>query len=271
VLKVQQTQEIPITSEIESPHHKQERTSEYEVIPDICVVIPTINEAGTIRELLEGLRELHGLHMRAVVVDDGSTDGTLDIVQDLRQYKGEVSLINRGRKLGLGTAIREGIENALRLDPCPDYIVTMDGDLSHDPSDLHRLVEECDEGSIVIGSRYIKGGKVTGWSLYRRMVSLGANLMARALLNIPARDCTSGYRCYRAGLARSIIPEMKSTGFCIQIETLSAAVGRGFRIKEVPITFQERVSGESKLDAQQIWEFSKGLLRLMKQTGGIME
>ena len=226
------------------------------VAPNVCVVIPTLNESDTIGELIAELRELENIQVSAIIVDDGSTDGTLEIVGATSWWDDDVHLINRKRKLGLGTAIRVGIMRALELHPPPDYIVTMDGDLSHDPQDIPLLVDMCDSESVIIGSRYVEGGEIRGWNLSRHIISRGANIVARVFGKIPAKDCTSGFRCYGVGMKRAIAPDLKASGYDIQIEMLSKAARRGFRIGEAPIVFRDRENGDSKLDVTQILKYA---------------
>ena len=223
--------------------------------PNVCVVIPTLNEANTIGDLISELSELENIHVRAIIVDDGSTDGTPEIV-GATSWWDDIHLIKRRRKLGLGTAIRAGIMRALELDPPPDYIVTMDGDLSHDPQAIPLLVDICDSESVIIGSRYVEGGEIRGWKASRHIISQGANIVARVFGRIPARDCTSGFRCYGVDVERAIVPDLKTSGYDIQIEMLSEAARRGFRIGEAPIVFRDRENGHSKLDVTQIFRYA---------------
>ncbi len=235
--------------------------------PVVCVVIPTLNESGTIGtiiESLEGLRVLY--HIRIIVVDDGSTDGTVEIVQESSEKHGNLTLIERGRKLGLGTAIRDGLRVALDQEPAPNFVVTMDADLSHDPGELPSLVEACEEDSLVVGSRYVEGGEVHGWGLYRKAISRGANSLARVFTNVPSKDCTSGFRCYGADLVREVLPNLDSVGFDIQVEVLSKAAHRGFKIVEKPITFRERTEGKSKLRLREIYRFTRRVIQLSLKT-----
>jgi len=222
---------------------------------NVCVVIPTLNESDTIGELIAELSELENIYVRTIIVDDGSTDGTLEIVGTTSWLHDDVHLIKRKRKLGLGTAIRAGIMRALELDPPPDYIVTMDGDLSHDPQDIPLMVDMCDGESVIIGSRYVEGGEIRGWNASRHIISRVANIVARVFGRIPARDCTSGFRCYGVDLKRAIAPDLKASGYDIQIEMLSEAARRGFRIGEAPIVFRDRENGDSKLDMTQILKY----------------
>jgi len=224
--------------------------------PNVCVVIPTLNESDTIGELIAELSELENIYVRTIIVDDGSTDGTLEIVGTTSWLHDDVHLIKRKRKLGLGTAIRAGIMRALELDPPPDYIVTMDGDLSHDPQDIPLMVDMCDGESVIIGSRYVEGGEIRGWNASRHIISRVANIVARVFGRIPARDCTSGFRCYGVDLKRAIAPDLKASGYDIQIEMLSEAARRGFRIGEAPIVFRDRENGDSKLDMTQILKYA---------------
>jgi dolichol-phosphate mannosyltransferase len=142
----------------------------------------------------------------------------------------------------------------------------MDADLSHDPRLIPSMIEECDRNTVVIGSRYIEGGDIRGWGPYRKTVSWGANLLARTFANIPAKDCTSGYRCYGADLVQVIIPSLESSGYDIQIEILAETARRGFEIKETPISFQDRTAGESKLRSGQMWEFVKLIYKLFRRS-----
>lgn len=230
--------------------------------PDVCVVIPTLNESDTIGELIEGLGELDEIYIRTIVIDDGSTDGTQEIVGAASWWDDDVHLVKRGRKLGLGTAIREGVMRSLELEPPPDYIVTMDGDLSHDPKAIPLMVKSCGGESLIIGSRYVEGGEIRGWHASRHIISRAANLIGRVLGKIPAKDVTSGFRCYGVSLEKAIVPELEASGYGIQIEMLSVAARRGFQIDEVPIVFTDRENGDSKLDVTQILKYVMTAFRL---------
>jgi len=237
-------------------------------MPRVSVVIPTINESGTIEELIEALQEHREIYdLKIIIVDDGSTDGTIEAIQQLNQRHGNITLIQRGRKLGFGTAITDGLKTALTQNPKPDLIATMDADLSHDPQQIPQLIQQCTRDNLVIGSRYTQGGEIQGWGPYRKTVSGGANLLARVFANIPAKDCTSGYRCYGADLVQAILPGLESSGYDIQIEILSEAARRGFDIKETPIRFQDRTTGESKLKTGQVLEFAKKIYKIFRKSG----
>lgn len=235
---------------------------------NLTIIIPTLNESGTIEPLIESIREtLRSTPPRIIIIDDGSTDGTIETIQDLQLEHDGITLIERGEKLGFGTALRDGFKAALGQTPEPDLIITMDADLSHDPSHLPTLIQACDRQSLIIGSRYIQGGEIHGWGPYRKTVSWGANLLARTFANIPAKDCTSGYRCYGVDVVQTILPSLESSGYDIQIEVLSEATQLGYNIRETPISFKDRTTGESKLNTGQIIEFAKTIYRLFKKSG----
>lgn len=223
--------------------------------PSVCVCIPTYNEAGTIGEVISRIEGLEGLRKAIVVVDDNSGDGTSEIVRRLMEEYGNIRLIEREGKLGLGSALIEGFEEALRLKPVPGYVVSMDGDLSHDPYEIPGLVRSCDHGAMIIGSRYVKGGEVQGWTMWRRAVSGGANLLARYLGGLPVRDCTSGFRCYSSDLVKDLIGSVTREGFDFQIDALMNAVRKGYQVREHPIRFRDREAGESKLGLGEYLNF----------------
>ena len=223
--------------------------------PSVCVCIPTYNEAGTIGEVISRIEGLEGLRKAIVVVDDNSGDGTSEIVRRLMEEYGNIRLIEGGEKLGLGSALIDGFEEALRLKPVPGYVVSMDGDLSHDPYEIPGLVRSCDQGSMIIGSRYVKGGEIQGWTMWRRAVSGGANLLARYLGRLPVRDCTSGFRCYSSDLVKDLIGSVTREGFDFQIDTLMNAVRKGYQVREHPISFRDREAGESKLGLGEYLNF----------------
>ena len=235
-------------------------------MPRICVIIPTYNEAGTIGELLERLESL-GLELQVVVVDDGSTDGTIRIVEEASRRYGNIILVERGAKLGLGSALRDGLRKGLELGA--ELLVTMDADLSHDPLELPKLVGEGAPHRIVLGSRYVEGGCIVGWGLYRRLVSWGANFLTRLLTGVPSRDSTTGFRCYGAEVMRAVLPHVRGIGYEFQVEVLSVAQRMGFEIVEVPITFVDRRMGRSKLSFGEMRRFLWILLRLFLESGEI--
>jgi len=231
---------------------------------DVCVVVPTYNEVGSIGELVVSLLGLDGLSVRVVVVDDGSDDGTLGVLGELMGRCGGIVLVERGEKLGLGSALLEGFRTALGLVPVPEFVVSMDGDLSHDPRELPSLVGSCGVGGVVIGSRYVEGGAVEGWGLRRRVVSGVANFLARRFAGLPVRDCTSGFRCYHVDVVRGVVGGWGCSGYDVQIDVLFEALRRGFWVREVPIRFSDRRSGVSKLSAVEVLNFMARVISLSR-------
>jgi dolichol-phosphate mannosyltransferase len=197
-----------------------------------------------------------------VIVDDGSDDGTLEVLGELMGRYGNIVLVERGEKLGLGSALLEGFRIALGLVPEPEFIVTMDGDLSHNPRELPSLAGSCGMGGVVIGSRYVEGGAVEGWGLHRRVVSRVTNFLARRFTGLPVRDCTSGFRCYHSGVVRGIIDDLECSGYDVQIDALFETARIGFDIMEVPIRFSDRYKGESKLSVFEVWNFLSRVVSL---------
>jgi len=215
----------------------------------VAVILPTYCEAENIESLIRQMQELK-LDLTIAVIDDSSPDGTGDIVKKLQEEYGMIHLFSRREKLGLGTAISTGFRYLLRLKNPPDYIITMDADYSHNPRDIPRLIEAAKRGyDIVIGSRYFKEGKVIGSRLRRRIISRIANLVAATIVGARIHDCTSGFRCYSKNYVKSVLNELHSETYEIQIETLKQARLNRFKIKEIPITFVNRKRGKSKLTA----------------------
>lgn len=213
--------------------------------PSVLVVIPTYNERANIPPLVAGLMK-HD-NVRVLVVDDNSPDGTGDVAEALgREYDGRVSVLRRTTNRGFGRSYIDGMKRAL-AEPV-DLICQMDADLSHDPAQLPDLVSASAHADMVIGSRYIPGGRIVNWPVRRHMLSRFANTYIRTVTRVSARDCTSGYRCWRrTALATLPLDEFFSDGYSFLVEMLFVAHRRGCRIAEVPITFVERREGESKV------------------------
>ena len=222
----------------------------------IAVTIPTLNEKGSIGELLARLANLPIAIAYILIIDDGSTDGTIDAVKTLAQKYPQIHILQRSGPKGLGKAYLEGFKRVLSDTGTEiDVIIQMDADLSHDPEvivDFARLIKEYD---LVIGSRYIDGGNVSGWNWPRRMISRFGNLYARVALNSPIHDLTGGYKCWRRPLLEKIIATpLESLGYVFQIETTYRAASLNAHIKETPITFTERKTGGSKFSFKIIAE-----------------
>lgn len=209
----------------------------------IAVILPTVNEAGTIGYLMRRILSLDR-RIRIYVVDDGSTDGTVPIVKRLAEKAGRLTLYERESSRGLGDALRFGLRNAL-ADEKNGILVTLDADYSHDPFDIQRFLET--DADLVVGSRYIKGSRILGWSFFRRLMSMTANWLARTRLGIKVKDATSGYRAYSRSVAELVVSESARDGFEFQVEAIWLAEKAGFRITEAPIRFSERTLGSSKL------------------------
>jgi glycosyltransferase involved in cell wall biosynthesis len=219
------------------------------------VIIPTYNEAETVAKVI---REVLALEPRAdiLVVDDGSPDGTAGIVERLAADEPRLHLLRRTSKQGLGAAYRAGFAWGLARDY--DALVEMDADLSHPPDRLGALLDGLAAGDLVIGSRYVPGGATSNWSRLREAISRGGNAYVRLALRLPVRDATAGYRAYRREVLEALpLAEMRSSGYCFQVEMVHRAWQEGFRVLEVPITFTEREAGVSKMSkrivAEALW------------------
>jgi dolichol-phosphate mannosyltransferase len=207
--------------------------------------VPTYNERESLPLLVAGLMQ-HS-NVRVLVVDDNSPDGTGSLADSLAQsHPGRIDVMHRTGTRGLGRSYVDGLKLATRQPV--DLICQMDADLSHDPAQLPRLLNGAERGDVVIGSRYIPGGQIANWPLRRKLLSRFANIYVRTVTRLSARDCTSGYRCWRReALASMPLDRFISDGYSFLVEMLYVATRRGRRVVEVPITFVERRLGESKL------------------------
>jgi len=209
------------------------------------VVVPTYNERDNLPVLAAGLMQYPNVSV--LVVDDQSPDGTGAVADALaREFPGRIDVMHRTTKRGLGRSYIDGIRSV--LDRAVDVICQMDADLSHDPQQLAALIAATAHADVVIGSRYVPGGAVVNWPPRRRLLSRFANTYIRTVTRLHARDCTSGYRCWRReALAQIPLERFESDGYAFLVEMLYAAAAVPLRIAEVPITFVERRQGESKL------------------------
>jgi len=213
------------------------------------IIIPTYNEAENITCLMEMIRSLGG-DFRIIVVDDGSPDGTADIAEISGQSHGDILVHRRPGKMGIGSAIRDGMKIALSFPEC-EHIITMDADLSHDPRDIPRLLEARAEADLVQGSRYIKGGEIIGWSLYRKAVSRVANLICKWLFGL-ANEVTTFFRVYSRDCAELVAGSECPDQYYFSVASALLIKDSGFKVKEVPIRFVNRARGTSKLNNSEI-------------------
>ncbi len=219
----------------------------------VLVVIPTYNEVGNLLDLCSELLSLP-LDLEILVIDDSSPDGTGEVAQKLKFQEDRFNVIHRKGKQGLGTAYIEGLTWALKNSKA-DIIAQMDADFSHNPSALLSLVEVATKGVVAVGSRYSVGGTTDGLGRARRYFSLLANSYIRFVLGLSIKDVTGAFRCWpRTALMRIELASMKASGFAILPEMLFLASCRGLEINEVPIRFNARRSGQSKLTIKIIIE-----------------
>lgn len=231
------------------------------------VIIPTFNEKENIAKIIQAVLELP-MKFDILIVDDGSPDGTAQIVKDLQpENKGRIHIIERSGKQGLGTAYIRGFEFGLKNKY--DYICEMDADFSHNPKDLIRLVEACQNGAdLSVGSRYVKGGGTKDWPWDRLFLSRGASFYVQAITWMRVQDPTAGFVCYTKEVLQNIdLTKIEFIGYAFQIEMKFAAHSLGYKIKEVPIIFSERVEGHSKMSPGIIKEAVFGVIRMRINNG----
>jgi dolichol-phosphate mannosyltransferase len=234
------------------------------------LILPTYNEAenveAVVRASLAQLEEAGGPRT-VLIVDDNSPDGTGQIADRLAAEIGQVRVLHRPGKQGLGRAYLDGF--ALALENAADLIMEMDADFSHDPADIPRLIAAAGAADLVLGSRYVPGGGVVNWGFMRRALSRGGSAYARILLGLPVRDLTGGFKCFNARVLRSIdLTGVHADGYGFQIEMTYRAVKAGFTVTEVPILFRERRVGQSKMTPrialEAVWKVPA--LRLRRRT-----
>ena len=231
---------------------------------DSIVIIPTYNEKENIEKII---RAVFGLEKSfdILIIDDGSPDGTAAIVKSLQagEFSDRLHLVERSGKLGLGTAYIAGFKWAIEHG-C-DYIFEMDADFSHDPNDLPRLYAACaEEGyDVAIGSRYVSGVNVVNWPMGRVLMSYYASKYVQLVLGVPLHDTTAGFKCYRRKVLETIdLDAIRFKGYAFQIEMKFTAYKLGFKIKEVPVIFVNRVEGTSKMSGGIFSEALFGVVRL---------
>lgn len=231
---------------------------------DSIVIIPTYNERQNIEHVLRAIfsqpKDFHVL-----VVDDNSPDGTSELVSSLieTEFKDSLFLLKRVGKLGLGTAYIDGFNWG--MERSYDFFFEMDADFSHNPDDLIRLYKACNNSfyDIAVGSRYVKGGNIENWPIDRKILSYGASLYVRLITWMPVMDPTAGFICYTRKVLESLdLKKIKFIGYAFQIEMKYASRSLGFKIKEIPITFKDRVKGESKITRGIVKEAIFGVFKM---------
>lgn len=229
---------------------------------DSLVLVPTLNETGNIDTLLSALL-VEGV-TDVLVIDDGSTDGTEERLEAWQlRFPERLTVLERGRRMGIGTAYTTGFKHALRQGYA--RVVQMDADLSHDPYTVPLLLAALDDADIAVGSRYVPGGQTERWSFRRVVVSWLAGVISRTLTGVPVRDLTSGFRAFRREALERINPErLRSTDFSIQVETSVRAHQLGLRVREVPIVFRDRRAGVSKMDSRVLLEWGRTVWRMRR-------
>ena len=235
---------------------------------EAAVVVPTLNEHDNITALLQGILAADP-RLHVIVVDDGSSDGTDTVVTQMADDKASpdaarIHLIERGRKMGYASAVQDGMRFA--LEHGAQLVLQMDADFSHDPKSLPALLQKSENYDLVIGSRYVPGGGTRNWGLDRKILSGGANTLARTLLGLPVRDCTGGFRCWRRSLIeKTNILDIKVEGYAFLFLTLDRCHHAKARIGEVPIIFADRQFGKSKMSRRIILEAMRVLFNLWRK------
>jgi dolichol-phosphate mannosyltransferase len=218
------------------------------------VIVPTYNEADNIERLLSAILEKYDEQLDIVVIDDSSPDGTAGIVRRIKEREPRVNLLERPKKLGLGTAYLMGFRYALERGY--SYIIEMDADFSHDPATIELLLDAMHNADLVIGSRYMNNTvNVVNWPLSRLILSKAASIYTRLITGLPVSDPTGGFKCFSAKVLHEInLDKVHSQGYSFQIEMNFRAWKKGFAIREVPIIFVDRSVGKSKMTRKNILE-----------------
>jgi dolichol-phosphate mannosyltransferase len=230
--------------------------------PRVAVIIPTYNERKSIAELVERIMALAIPNLEIIIVDDASPDGTGAIANELAQ-KYPLQVLHRTSKAGLGKAYVHTFMNIIARPPelRPDYIIQMDADFSHNPTDIPRSLERIGSCDVVLGSRYIRGGGIENWNRMRHMISKFGNIYASIILGVPFHDLTSGFKCFRYTVLEKLdLSEVSSVGYNFQIEITYLAHKKGFVVCEIPIIFTERKFGNSKFN---VWIIIESFIKVL--------
>jgi dolichol-phosphate mannosyltransferase len=230
------------------------------------VVLPTYQEAENVVAMIDALLVVFddaGLDGRVLVVDDSSPDGTADLAGEAASRDPRVAVLRRDRKEGIGPAYIAGFAHALADGA--ELVLEMDADFSHDPRDVPRLIAAARDADLVLGSRYTDGGGVARWGLVRRLISRGGCWYARRVLGVRVRDLTGGFKCFRRIVLETVpLDEVAAAGYVFQVEVTYRTLLAGFRVVEVPITFTDRVRGESKMHGSIVREAATRVPRLRR-------
>lgn len=232
----------------------------------LSIILPTYNEKENLPIivwlLFKYLNECDKLEFEIIIIEDGSPDGTLEVAKQLQELysKQEIVILNRGKKLGLGTAYKAGLDLANG-----DYILLMDADLSHHPKFIPEFIKLARERNydIVTGTRYDGTGGVYGWDFKRKLISCGANVLTQMALGPSVTDLTGSFRLYKKSVLKQLIGLSKSKGYAFQMEIIVLAEQKGYKIGEVPISFVDRVYGQSKMGLEEIFRFLFGVVDLV--------
>ena len=220
------------------------------------VVLPTFNERENLERFVERLQEVFaadGLNGRILVVDDSSPDGTGRIADELAEKCANLSVLHRPLKQGIGPAYVAGFKKVLGTDS--QLVFEMDCDFSHDPANIPAFLKAAETADLVLGSRYVPGGKVENWGMSRRLISRWGGLYARWVLGVPVNDLTGGNKCFRREVLEALdLDSVSSHGYGFQIEMTYRAIKKGFRVREIPITFADRQLGQSKMSRKIVLE-----------------
>lgn len=218
------------------------------------IIIPTYNEMDNIQKLIPDiLKKYSDYNLDILIVDDNSPDGTGNYINQLGKENPRIKLLQREKKLGLGTAYIAGFKYALEHNY--DYIFEMDADYSHDPKEIKNFLKQMKEFDLVLGSRYITGVNVINWPMSRLLLSYFANIYTRLITGLPIKDATGGYKCFKREVLQSInFDKVKSNGYAFQIEMTFKAWKNGYRVAEIPIIFVDRVKGKSKMSKKIVRE-----------------
>ncbi|MBI2428801.1 MAG: polyprenol monophosphomannose synthase [Ignavibacteriales bacterium] len=221
-------------------------------MPKALVIIPTYNEAQNAEKIITEVLQQSDM-VEILIVDDNSPDGTADIVKKMMTNNPKVHLIQRERKMGLGTAYVAGFKFGIQHQF--DFIFEMDADFSHNPKEIPIMLSKMDECDVLIGSRYIKGVNVVNWPMKRLILSYSANIYTRVITGMPVHDATAGFKCYKRKVLETIdLDSIRSNGYAFQIETNFLAWRKGFILKEMPIVCVDRRVGVSKMKKKIVYE-----------------